>query len=156
MFATAIWDGRRERLVILRDRIGIKPVYYTRLPDGTLVFGSELKAILAHPRVPRELEPRALDLYLTVEYIPAPWTIFKRIFKLPPTYLTYDGGRVMIALLDVGPTRRGQTPRAAVLRETRWTNSMRSSRSPSGSASSAMSRSGRSSAEASTRRPSSA
>ena len=97
MFATAIWDSRRERLVILRDRLGIKPVYYTQLPDGTLVFGSELKAILAHPRVPREIEPRALDLYLTVEYIPAPWSIFKNIFKLPAAHsLTYEGGRVEI------------------------------------------------------------
>jgi len=105
MFATALWDGRRERLVILRDRLGIKPVYYTLLADGTLVFGSELKAILAHPRVPRELEPRALDLYLTVEYVPAPWSIFKGIFKLPAGHtLTYENGRVTIASYwDVRP-----------------------------------------------------
>ncbi len=124
MFATAIWDGRRERLVIFRDRVGVKPVYYTQLPDGTLVFGSELKAIIAHPRVPRELEPRALDLYLTVEYVPAPWSIFKNIFKLPAAHhLTYENGRVTVEpYWDVRPDpavieRRSRQPLGEIMDE---------------------------------------
>ena len=81
--STAIWDRPRRRLVLVRDRLGIKPLYYTLLADGTLVFGSELKAVIAHPGVRRELEPQALDLFLTLEYVPAPWSIFKGIKKLP-------------------------------------------------------------------------
>ena len=82
MFATAIWDSTQEKLVLIRDRLGIKPLYYTQLPDGALVFGSELKAILEYPGVERNLEPQALDYYLTLEYIPAPYSIFQNIFKL--------------------------------------------------------------------------
>jgi asparagine synthase (glutamine-hydrolysing) len=97
MFATAIWDRPRRRLVIVRDRLGIKPLYYTLLGDGTLVFGSELKAVVVHPGVRRELEPRALDLFLTLEYVPAPWSIFKGIHKLPAGHrLVYQDGRVAI------------------------------------------------------------
>ncbi len=58
MFAFALWDRTRERLILARDRVGIKPLYYTRLGDGTLVFGSELKAIIVHPRVERVLRSR--------------------------------------------------------------------------------------------------
>ncbi len=111
MFAVAIWDGRpgRERLVLLRDRVGIKPVYYAQVDDGTLVFGSEIKALLAHPGVKREIEPRALDLYLTVEYVPAPWTIFKGVRKLPAGHtLVYEGGRVRVEKYwDVEPGETG-------------------------------------------------
>ncbi len=97
MFATAIWDGRQEKLVLIRDRLGIKPLYYTRLEDGTLVFGSELKALLAYPRVPRELEPQALDLFLTLEYIPSPLSIYRDIHKLPAgCTLEYSRGRMEI------------------------------------------------------------
>jgi asparagine synthase (glutamine-hydrolysing) len=94
MFALAIWDGREEKLILVRDRIGIKPLYYTLLEDKTLVFGSELKAILAHPRVNRSLDPRALDLYLTLEYVPAPHSIFQNISKLPAgSLLIYKSGQ---------------------------------------------------------------
>jgi len=94
MFAFALWDGRARRLLLVRDRLGIKPLYYTSLDDRSLVFGSELKAVLAHPRVRREVEPRALDLYLTLEYIPAPLSIFKGIHKLPAGHLlSYENGR---------------------------------------------------------------
>jgi asparagine synthase (glutamine-hydrolysing) len=97
MFAFALWDGRARRLLLVRDRLGIKPLYYTSLPDGTLVFGSELKAVLAHPGVRREVEPRALDLFLTLEYIPAPLSIFKGIHKLPAGhFLSYENGRVEV------------------------------------------------------------
>ena len=97
MFAFAIWDQKKEWLLLVRDRVGVKPLYYTLLQDGTLVFGSELKTILAHPGVKRELEPRALDLFLTLEYIPAPYSIFKNIHKLPAgCFLAYKKGAVTI------------------------------------------------------------
>lgn len=97
MFAFAIWDRRENRLVLARDRIGIKPLYYTRLEDQTLVFGSELKTVLAHPQVKRSLEPKALDLFLTLEYIPAPYSILKDIFKLPAaSLLIYKDGAIQI------------------------------------------------------------
>ena len=97
MFAFALWNERQQRLLLVRDRIGVKPLYYTRLDDGTLVFGSELKAILIHPRIKRQVDPRALDLFLTLEYIPAPLSIFKGILKLPAGHsLAYRDGRVEI------------------------------------------------------------
>ncbi len=83
MFAFALWDAPRRKLYVARDHIGIKPMYYW-LGEGRLVFGSELKALLAHPEVPRAIDPIALDHFLTLEYIPAPRTIFKDIYKLPP------------------------------------------------------------------------
>jgi asparagine synthase (glutamine-hydrolysing) len=97
MFAFALWDGRQEKLLLVRDRIGIKPLYYTLLEDKTMVFGSELKAILAHPGVNRALETKALDLFLTLEYVPAPLSIFKNIYKLPAgCFLTYQRGEIKI------------------------------------------------------------
>jgi len=83
MFAYAIWDEREQRLVLARDRVGIKPLYYY-LDEKTLVFGSELKALLENPDVPRVLDHEALDAFLTFEYIPAPLSIFKGVRKLPP------------------------------------------------------------------------
>ncbi len=95
MFAFSLWDRREEKLMLVRDRIGIKPLYYTLLEDKTLVFGSELKAILTHPRVKRSLDPKALDLYLTLEYIPAPYSIFHNISKLPAgCLLIYKKGQI--------------------------------------------------------------
>jgi len=97
MFAFALWDKRTETLLLFRDRVGVKPLYYTLTPGGTLVFGSELKTILVHPSVERELEPQALDLFLTLEYVPAPFSIFKGIFKLPAGhYLEFCGGNVSL------------------------------------------------------------
>ncbi|MEW6363798.1 MAG: asparagine synthase (glutamine-hydrolyzing) [Acidobacteriota bacterium] len=83
MFAFALWDSRSRRLLLARDRMGIKPLYYT-LHDGALIFGSELKAILAVPSVPRSLDLVALNEYLSFEYVPTPRTIFQRILRLPP------------------------------------------------------------------------
>jgi len=83
MFAFGLWDGRAGRLYLVRDRLGIKPLYYTVL-NGRLIFGSEIKSILAHGDVPREVREDALSDYLTFLYVPAPKTMFKGIFKLEP------------------------------------------------------------------------
>ncbi len=90
MFAFAIWDGRRRRLVLARDRAGIKPLVYAW--DGhRLLFASELKAILEDASVPRELDWEGLRDYLTFHYVPSPSTIFRAIRKLPPaSYLVLD------------------------------------------------------------------
>jgi asparagine synthase (glutamine-hydrolysing) len=85
MFAFAIWDSRRRLLLLARDRVGKKPLLYTRA-DGQFVFASELQALLQHPRVRRELDPAALDEYLTYGYIPAPRTAFRDVLKLPPAH----------------------------------------------------------------------
>ncbi len=93
MFAFALWDEKRQRMLLVRDRLGIKPLYYTLTEDKSLIFGSELKSLLLHPGVKRTLNPKALDLFLTLEYIPSPHTIFKDIHKLPPgCYLSYENG----------------------------------------------------------------
>jgi asparagine synthase (glutamine-hydrolysing) len=97
MFAFAIWDGRQERLWLVRDRLGVKPLHYYW--DGKLlVFGSEIKAILSDPDIPREIDPEALELYLTLNYIPAPWTIYRNIRKLlPGHYLVFEKGKLSTA-----------------------------------------------------------
>lgn len=83
MFAFAIWDVNNETLFIVRDRPGIKPLHYYH-DDEKFLFGSEIKSILQCERVPREVNPEALDRFLTFEYIFSPETIFKNIHKLPP------------------------------------------------------------------------
>jgi asparagine synthase (glutamine-hydrolysing) len=83
MFAIAVWDEREKRLVLVRDRIGIKPLYYT-FKNANLIFGSEIKAILEHPSVHREMNDEALEHYLTFLIPPAPMTMFKDIYKLEP------------------------------------------------------------------------
>ncbi len=113
MFAFAVWEEKERRLLLVRDRLGVKPLYYTLLDDRTLVFGSELKAILVHPRVRRVLDPRALDFFLTLEYIPAPLSIFKNIHKLPAgSMLVYKEGRVEVKKYwDVEPAAEKAEPR---------------------------------------------
>ena len=92
MFAIAIWDEQKQRLLIVRDRIGIKPLYYT-FANGNFVFGSEIKSILLHPDVHRELDEEALNHYLTFLIPPAPLTMFKGIHKLEAGHwMTVDGG----------------------------------------------------------------
>jgi len=86
MFALAVWDEPRARLVLARDRFGKKPLYYWH--DGRrLVFGSEIKAVLAHPRVPRELRAQAIPDYLTFGYVPTPDTFFAGIRSVPPGHV---------------------------------------------------------------------
>jgi asparagine synthase (glutamine-hydrolysing) len=86
MFAFAIWDAQARRLLMGRDRLGVKPLYYYW--DGTLfLFASELKALIASGLVPRRIEAAAVWDYLTFRYIPPPHTIWKDVFKLPPAHL---------------------------------------------------------------------
>lgn len=97
MFAIALWDARRGRFFMARDRVGIKPLYFY-LGNERLVFGSEIKSLIVHPEVPRDVDLAALDLYLTLEYIPAPRTIYKEIRKLMPGHtLVLEHGRVTIS-----------------------------------------------------------
>ncbi len=91
MFAIALWDAGRERLVLARDRVGKKPLLWTRLGDGTLAFASELKALLRLPGVSRELDPAALDAYLALQYVPA-GTALRGVEKLPPGHLLVAEG----------------------------------------------------------------
>jgi asparagine synthase (glutamine-hydrolysing) len=83
MFAAALWVDSRHRLVLARDRMGIKPLYYYRRGDD-LYFGSELKAILEHPEIPRVLDEEALDSYLATNYVPGPHTLVEGIKKVRP------------------------------------------------------------------------
>ncbi len=94
MFSFAIWDRNRETLFLARDRLGIKPLYYAQLPDGELLFASELKGVLVHPRMPRVIDEAAIEEYFAFGYVPEPRTIFQHARKLPP-------GHVLLA-------RRGQ------------------------------------------------
>ncbi|MGI8428069.1 MAG: asparagine synthase (glutamine-hydrolyzing) [Solirubrobacteraceae bacterium] len=92
MFAFAVWDRRRERLLLGRDRVGKKPLYYWS-SGATFAFASEIKGVLAHPEVPCDLDPRALPAYLTFGYVPTPHTFFAGIKSLPPGHvLTLEPG----------------------------------------------------------------
>ena len=94
MFAVALWDGPRERLVLVRDRLGKKPLLWTRLPDGTIAFASELQALLRLESLPRDLDVAALDAYLALGYVPGPRTIVRGVQKLPPGHvLVAEAGR---------------------------------------------------------------
>jgi asparagine synthase (glutamine-hydrolysing) len=93
MFAIAIWDRRERRLVLARDRLGKKPIYWC-LANGRLIYGSELKTILCDPDVPRVVDRSALADYLQYGYVPAPKSILQGIHKLPPaSVLVWDGGQ---------------------------------------------------------------
>jgi asparagine synthase (glutamine-hydrolysing) len=93
MFAFAIWDERRKTLFLARDRVGIKPLYYY-LTSGSLIFGSEIKAILADPSVRREIAPEIIDRFLTFGYVPGEDTLLKGIHKLAPaSYLLLKDGK---------------------------------------------------------------
>lgn len=97
MFALALWDASRERLVLARDRIGKKPLLWTQLPDGTLAFASELKALVRLPTLRREVDPTAIDAYLALQYVPGPGTAMKGVNKLPPGHvLVWERGTVTV------------------------------------------------------------
>jgi asparagine synthase (glutamine-hydrolysing) len=96
MFAFALWDGEKRRLFLARDRFGKKPLYYS-LHEGSLLFASEMKAILLHEGVVREIDFEALDLFLSFLYVPSPLSIFKSVRKLPPAhYALFSGGSLTL------------------------------------------------------------
>ena len=97
MFAFSIWDEKEQRLFIARDRVGKKPLFYGFTEAGRFVFGSEVKSILAHEGISREICPDALNAYVTFGYVPEELCIFKNIKKLPPgCYLTLKEGELRI------------------------------------------------------------
>jgi asparagine synthase (glutamine-hydrolysing) len=124
MFAIAIWDSRENRLLLARDRFGIKPLYY-RVADGMVSFASELKALLRQPGFSREIDPQALESFLSFNSIPSPLTIFKEGRKLPAGHiLVAERGEVTIsrfarpAPASAGEVRReGDDALAAELRD---------------------------------------
>jgi asparagine synthase (glutamine-hydrolysing) len=111
MYAIALWDGAHRRLVLARDRLGEKPLYWT-VADGQLVFGSELSALLAHPDVDATIDPEALSEYLALEYVPAPRTIIRNVSKLEPGHvLVLENGRIDVrAYWTLDPRPRGGVP----------------------------------------------
>jgi len=113
MFAIALWDAPRKRLVLARDGFGIKPLFYGLIGDR-LVFASELKALLRLPEVPRSIDPQALEAYLTFNWIPGAATILRDIRKIPPGHLlTRDSGGIRLRRY----ARPGADPRQALRRE---------------------------------------
>jgi asparagine synthase (glutamine-hydrolysing) len=86
MFVFALWDRRRQTLFMARDRLGKKPLYYSLLPDGHLVFASEMRALLCHPDIERRIDPAAVDGYFALGYVPEPGSIYQGIVKLPAAH----------------------------------------------------------------------
>ncbi|HEY5366103.1 MAG TPA: XrtA/PEP-CTERM system amidotransferase [Casimicrobiaceae bacterium] len=86
MFAFALWDRNQSTLFLARDRLGVKPLYYALLPDGMLVFGSELKSLLAHGGLARDIDPCAVEEYFALGYVAEPRTIFRGAHKLSPAH----------------------------------------------------------------------
>lgn len=118
-FAIALWDGEREQLVLARDPLGVKPLYFCQR-NGRLIFASEIKAILVHPEVPTEMNEEALGEYLTFLTVPAPRTLFAGIMKLPAGHMlvcTRDGSlkveRYWDALPPIAPAELSEEEHAA-------------------------------------------
>jgi asparagine synthase (glutamine-hydrolysing) len=107
MFALAIWDERRQSLFLARDRVGKKPLNYA-LVDGELLFCSEIDPLSRHPKVPSDTDMQGLELFLQLQYIPAPWTIYRSIRKMPPAhYAVFDrDGFRLERYWDVDYTRK--------------------------------------------------
>lgn len=108
MFGLAVWDAKRQRLLLARDRVGKKPLYYAHRGDE-LSFASELGALLQDERVPRDVDHQALDAYLAYRWVPAPMTAFRAVRKLPPgSTLVFEDGRATVSRywrLDFSRTR---------------------------------------------------
>ena len=86
MFAFALWDRNQQTLFLARDRLGVKPLFYALLSDGQLLFGSELKSLMAHPGLGQEIDPCAVEEYFALGYVAEPRTIFTGAKKLPPAH----------------------------------------------------------------------
>jgi asparagine synthase (glutamine-hydrolysing) len=96
MFAFALWDRNQQTLFMARDRLGVKPLYYALLDDGTFLFGSELKSLLAHGGLRRDMDPLAVEEYFALGYVAEPRTILKQAHKLPPAHtLTVRRGQAV-------------------------------------------------------------
>ncbi len=118
MFAFAIWDSREQRLFAARDRMGEKPLYYARLPDGGLVMSSEIKAILASGLVTASLDPTSLSHYLLFGYSPRGRTIYREIDSLPPAHaLKLSAGALSIFRYWSPPPPREQMDEQAAIEE---------------------------------------
>jgi len=110
MFALALWDEPNGRLVLARDRMGQKPLYYAELPGGGIAFASQPKALLKHPQIPRALDPQSLARYLFYEYVPAPYSIWEGIRKLPRAHvLIWERGRIRISRYWTGEGPSAET-----------------------------------------------
>ncbi len=122
MFAFSLWDAPRRRLLIARDRFGKKPLFYVD-HGGRLAWASELQALQTLDDWPREVDPAALDLYLSLQYIPSPRTIYKAVKKLPPAHrLVMEGGKVTVERywdlpLDAPPLKMDVEEAKAAIRE---------------------------------------
>ena len=92
MFAFALWDSGARKLYLVRDRLGIKPLFLARLP-GMLLFASELKALLAYPDFPREVDRSALQYFLEFQYVPGPHAIYRNVEKVLPGHIVEIGQR---------------------------------------------------------------
>ncbi len=114
MFCFALWDSRRRRLFMARDRVGKKPLFYS-LRGGALSFASELGALIQDPEVPREVDREAIDAYLAYGYVPAPMSAFRGVRKLPPAHLlVYQDGALTVERywrLDYSAKRPVDDPR---------------------------------------------
>jgi asparagine synthase (glutamine-hydrolysing) len=86
MFAFALFDRNQDVLFLARDRLGVKPLFYSLLPDGQLIFGSELKALTAHGGLNLDLDPLAVEEYFALGYVADPRTIYRHAFKLEPAH----------------------------------------------------------------------
>src|SRR6056297_409712 len=120
MFAVAIWDATRRRLILARDRLGQKPLYYA-VRDGRLLFGSELKCLAEVPGVLETIDPAAVDEFLTYQYVPHPNTIWKGVYKLPPGHLAvFQDGQITIERYwDFRPDREQAISKADAVEQLR-------------------------------------
>ena len=110
MFAFSLWDADRSRLILARDRFGKKPLYWCERA-GRLIFASELAALVEHPLVEREPDPKALDMYFGLQYVPAPLTAYRGVFSLEPGHiLTFERGAESV------PRGRIPEPEGSVIR----------------------------------------
>jgi asparagine synthase (glutamine-hydrolysing) len=106
MFAFAIWDRNRQTFFLARDRMGVKPMHWAVLDDGQLLFGSELKSVLAHGKLRRELDPEALEEYFALGYVAEPRTVFRQAHKLPPAHtLTWKRGEAQPVIREYWDVR---------------------------------------------------
>jgi len=117
MFAVALWDLKRRRLILARDRVGIKPLYFTKTREGDLVFCSEVKGILAHPSVSAVVSDEALYYLMSLYYIPFEFTLFSGISKLLPGHYYDSSTDKSTPYWSPPPTKSGYCPETAVVKD---------------------------------------